>query len=119
MGSNFSQLVPRPHLKSLNLYKNFAIRVALSVHKHTPLSKLKILPGLVSLSERASGLRIKYFLQIQAYGTKHALYAHTFAGKSACPNAHSSWNQFPLEVLNWNQYSPYSYPFTESLPRRK
>ena len=34
--------------------------------------------------------------------------------ESAGPNAHSSWYQFELEVPNWNQYSPYAYPFTES-----
>ena len=86
------------------------------MHRHTPLSKLKILSGLVSLSERAV-LRIKYLLQIQAHGIKHALYTHVFAGKSSCPNAYSSWNQFQLEVQNSNQYSPYAYPFTESPPR--
>ena len=57
---------------------------------------------------------IKYFSQIQAYGTRYGLYAHTFAGKSACPNTHLKWNQFQLEVPNQNQYSLYAYPFTES-----
>ena len=86
--------------KILESSQNSAIQMALGVHKHTPLSKLKILSGLGSLSKRACSLRIKYFSQIQAYGAKHAVYAHAFAGKSACPNAHSSWNQFQLEVPN-------------------
>ena len=89
---------PPSSFKILESLQNSAIQIALGVHKHTPLSKLKILSGLVSLSERASSLRIKCFPQILAYGAKHAVYAHTFAEKSACPNAHSSWNQFQLEV---------------------
>ena len=80
--------------KSLESLHNSVIRIALGVHKHTPLSKLKILSGLVSVSKRASGIRIKYISQIHAYGAKHVVYVHTFAGKSVCPNAHPSWNQF-------------------------
>ena len=116
MGFKFFSACPLSSFKIFESLQNSAIQIALGVHKHTPLSKLKILLGLASLSERASSLRIKYFLQIQAYGTKHAVYAHTFAWKSACPSAHSSWNKFQLEVPNWNQHSPYAYPFTESSP---
>ena len=89
---------PPSSFKILESLQNSAIRIALGVHKHTPLSKLKILSGLAPVSERASSLRIKYFSQIQAFGAKHAVYAHAFAGKLSCPNARSSWNHFQLEV---------------------
>ena len=45
--------------KILEFLQNSAIRIALGVHKHTALSKLKILSRLAFLSERASSLRIK------------------------------------------------------------
>ena len=52
---------PPSSIKILEYLQNSAIRIALGFHKHTPLSKSKILSELVSLSERASSLRIRYF----------------------------------------------------------
>jgi hypothetical protein len=88
----------------------------LGLHKHGSQFKLKQVSGLVSLSERESSKRNKYFLRVQAYGIKHNVYKHTYALKSACPNAYSSWNYFHLEVPNYCQYIPCVYPFTDTPP---
>ena len=103
-------------LKTLKSLQNSAIRIFPGLHRHIPLFKLKQLSGLVSLSERASSQRKKYFSRLQAYGSKHVVYNDTFALKAAGTNGHSSWNQFQLEVPNWSQYSPYAYPFTDTPP---
>jgi hypothetical protein len=115
-GIQFFSICSSSAFKTLESLQNSAIWIALALYRHTPLSKLKQLSGLVSLNERASSQMKKYFSRIQAYGSKHVVYNYTFALKAACTNGYSSWNQFQLDVPNWGQYSSYAYPFTDTPP---
>ena len=60
-GIQFFLACPLSSIKILESLWNSVIQTGLDVHKHTPLSKFKILSRLVSLRETASDLQIKYF----------------------------------------------------------
>jgi hypothetical protein len=115
-GIQFFSICPSSAFKTLESLQNSVVQIALGLHKRTPLSKLKQLSGLISLSERASSQRKKYFSQIQTYGSKHVVYKRMFALKAASTNAHSSLNHCQLEVQNWGQYLRYAYPFIDTPP---
>ncbi|XP_065583652.1 uncharacterized protein LOC136042613 [Artemia franciscana] len=115
-GIQFLTNIPVTLFNTLETLQNSAIRIALGLHKHTAVVKLKELSGLTALKDRATMQRNCYFTKIQTYGKTHAVFPSTFGNPAKPQHLLSSFSQYLKDYPNWKNEQADSYPFPKSPP---
>ena len=102
-GIQFLANVPVNLFKTPVTLQNSTIRVALGLHKHTAVDKLKEFSGLPALKNGATMQRNHFFTEIQYYGYKHAVFPATFVNLIKLQHQMSSWCQYLKDHPNWKK----------------
>jgi len=101
---------------TLETLQNSAIRIALGLHKHTAVVKLKELSGLPALKDTATMQRNCYFTKIQTCGKTHVVFPSTFGNPVKPEHLLSSFSHYLKDYPNWKSEHADSYPFPKFPP---
>ena len=104
-------------LKALEVVQNAALRIALRLPKHTPISLLRAESGLTSLIERAQYLAVVAYSKIKAQAPHHPFFHQNkqmHMDLYMFSNPHKRKNDVPLDIALENLTSRFDVPILES-----
>ena len=112
-GIQFLTNIPVTLFNTLETLQNSAIRIALGLHKHTAVVKLKELSGLPALKDRATMQRNCYFKKYK-HMAKSMQFSLHFGNPAKPQHLLSSFSQYLKDYPNWKNEQADSYPFPKS-----